>query len=108
MEKLKLTDDQKKEIRLAYVSFQDRTRKARNTLMGLSDEKRTMLISGKIDQARLAKLDEETTKLSSDVMGEHLKMNREHLSNLTPEQVNLLAEFLAKKGPARGPRMVGR
>ena len=108
IEKLKLTDDQLKQMRLAYVEFKDKTRKARNALMALHDEKRTMLISGKIDQAKLAKLDEETTKLASEVMGEELKMKREQLSKLTPEQVNLLADFLGKKEIAHGPKMVGR
>jgi Spy/CpxP family protein refolding chaperone len=106
--KLKLTDDQLKEMRLAYVDFQGKTRKARTALMGLHDEKKTMLISGKIDQAKLAKLDEETTKLALEVMGEELKMKREELSKLTPEQVNLLADFLAKKEIAHGPKMMGR
>lgn len=108
IEKLKLTDDQLKQMRLAYVDFKDKTRKARNALMGLHDEKKTMLISGKIDQARLAKLDEEIVKLSSEVMAEDLKMKREQLSKLTPEQVNLLADFLGKKEMARGPKMMGR
>lgn len=108
IEKLKLTDDQLKEMRLAYVDFQNRTRKARTALMGLHDEKKNMLISGKIDQAKLAKWDEEITKLASEVMGEDLKMKREHFSKLTPEQVNLLADFLGKKEMAHGPKMMGR
>jgi len=108
IEKLKLTDDQLKQMRLAYVEFKDKTRKARNALMGLRDEKETMLISGKIDQAKLAKLDEETTKLASEVMGEDLKMKRDELSKLTPEQVNLLADFLSKKKPPHGRKMMGR
>jgi periplasmic protein CpxP/Spy len=108
IEKLKLTDDQLKEMRLAYVDFQGKTRKARSALMGLHDEKRTMLISGKIDQAKLAKLDEEITKLASEVMGEELKMKREELSKLTPEQASLLADFMGKKHIAHGPKMMGR
>ena len=108
IEKLKLTDDQLKQMRLAYVDFKDKTRKARNALMGLHDEKKTMLISGKIDQAKLAKGDEEITKLASEVMAEDLKMKREQFSKLTPEQVNLLADFLSKKEMAHGPKMMGR
>ncbi len=106
LEKLKLTDDQLKEMRLAYVDFQERTKKARNALMGLRDEKRTMLISGKIDQAKLAKWDEEITKLSAEVMGEELKMKREHLAKLTPEQMDLLADFLGKGAIAHGRKMM--
>jgi periplasmic protein CpxP/Spy len=97
IEKLKLTDDQLKQMLLSYVDFRDRTRKARNALMGLHDEKETMVISGKIDQARLAKLDEEVTKLASEVMREGLKMKREGLSKLTPEQVDRLSDFLSKR-----------
>jgi Spy/CpxP family protein refolding chaperone len=108
IEKLKLTDDQLKQMRLAYVEFKDKTRKARNALMGLRDEKETMLISGKIDQAKLAKLDEETTKLASEVMAEQLKMKREHLSKLTPEQVDRLSDFLSKRKIPHGPKIMGR
>jgi Spy/CpxP family protein refolding chaperone len=108
IEKLNLTDDQLKQMRLLYVDFQDRTRKARNALMALHDEKRIMLISGKIDQAKLAKLDEDSTKLASEVMAEDLKMKREQLSKLTPEQVNLLADFFGKKEIAHGPKMMAR
>lgn len=108
IEKLKLTDDQLKQMRLGYAEFRDKTRKARNALMTLRDEKETMLISGKIDQARLAKLDEEKTKLASEVMAEDLRMKREQLSKLTPEQINLLADFLSKKKPPHGRKMMGR
>ncbi|MFH0826246.1 MAG: periplasmic heavy metal sensor [Pseudomonadota bacterium] len=105
VEKLKLTDDQQKQMRAAYVEFREKTSKARNTIVALRDEKEIMMISGKIDQARLAKLDEETTKLASEIMTQHLKMKREHLSKLTPEQIDCLSEFLTKhKGP-HGPKM---
>ncbi len=111
IEKLKLTDDQLKQMRLAYVDSQDKSRKARTGLVGLRDEKKTILISGKIDQARLVKLDEDIVKLSSEVMAEDIKMKREQLSKLTPEQMNLLADLLTKKkmghGP-HGPKMMGR
>ena len=108
VEKLKLTDDQKKEMRLAYVGFQDKTRKARTALMALRDEKEAMLVSGRIDEAKLAKLDEGLVKLASEVMGEHLKMEREHLLDLTPDQLNLLADFIAKKELAHGPKIMGK
>lgn len=108
IEKLKLTDDQLKHMLLAYADFKDRTRKARKALMGLHDEKETMVISGKIDQSKLAKLDEETTKLASEVMGEELKMKREYLSKLTPEQVERLAEFLSKRKIPHRRKMMGR
>jgi Spy/CpxP family protein refolding chaperone len=91
LEKLKLTDDQQKQMRSALVSFQDKSRKARSALMGLEDEKKTMMMSGKIDQSKLGKLDEDIVKLRSEVMSEALKMKREHLSTLTPEQLEVLA-----------------
>ncbi|HTY26007.1 MAG TPA: hypothetical protein VMC85_22955 [Desulfomonilaceae bacterium] len=106
IEKLKLTDDQVKQTRLAYVDSQDKTRKARTALMGLHDEKKNMLISGKIEQGRLAKLDEDIVKLASEVMAEDLKVKREQLSKLTPEQVNILADFLSTKKMGRGPKMM--
>jgi Spy/CpxP family protein refolding chaperone len=108
IERLKLTDDQLKEMRLAYVDFQDRTRKARSTLMALRDEKWSMLISGKIDQAKLAKWDEEITKLAATLMGEKLKMERERLSTLTAEQVDRLAAFLSQGKIVHGSKMKGR
>jgi Spy/CpxP family protein refolding chaperone len=108
MEELKLTGDQLKQIRLTYVDFKDRTRKARTALTELRDEKETLMLSGKIDQAKLAKLDEETTKLVSEVMAEELKMKREQLSKLTPEQVERLAEFLSKRKPPHGRKMMSR
>jgi Spy/CpxP family protein refolding chaperone len=108
MEKLKLNDDQLKQMLLAYVDFKGRTRKPRNALMALHDERETMLISGKIDQPELAKLDEETAKLVSEVMNERFKLMRELLSKLTPEQTNVLSRFLAKKDIAPGPPMMGR
>lgn len=108
MEKLKLTDEQLKQTLLAYVDFKERTRKTRNALMGLHDERDTMLISGRIDQPKLAKLDEETAKLVSEVMTERFKLMRELLSKLTPEQTNVLSRSLAKKDIALGPPMMGR
>lgn len=108
MEKLKLTDDQLKQLRLAYADFQDKTRKARTALMGLHDEKRTMLISGKMDQAKLAKCDEDIVKLASEVMAEDLKMKREQFSKLTAEQVNILADFFGKRPMGHGPKVVGK
>jgi Spy/CpxP family protein refolding chaperone len=106
VEKLKLTDDQRKQMRQAFVDFENKSRKARMALMGLHDEKRTMLMSGKIDQARLAKLDEEITELSSEVMSDNLKMKRDLLSKLTPEQIDRMAIF-SDKGDAGHEKKVG-
>ncbi|MFH1116941.1 MAG: hypothetical protein V1792_23745 [Pseudomonadota bacterium] len=105
IEKLGLTKDQLKEMRLALVAFQNKTRKARSTLMALHDEKDTMLMSGIIDRAKLAKCDEEIVKLAGEVMGEDLKMNRETLALFTPEQVEMMALLPGKSRPGPGPKM---
>lgn len=105
IEKLGLTKDQMKEMRLALVEFQNKTRKARTTLMALHDEKHTMLMSGKIDQAKLAGCDEEIVKLAGEVMGEDLKMNRETLAMLTPEQVEMMAQLPGRRGHGPGPKI---
>jgi periplasmic protein CpxP/Spy len=108
LEKLKLTEDQQKQMRTAFVGFQDKSRKARSALMGLEDEKKTMLMSGKIDQAKLGKLDEDIVKLRSEVMGEALKMKREHLSTLTPEQLEVLASPPPHRDVAHADKVMRR
>jgi protein CpxP len=97
IKKLGITDDQKKQIRALYVGFQDRTRKARTDLMSSMDEKKTMVLSGKIDQAKLAQIDEQIVKLRGDVMRERLKMKRDRLGLLTPEQIGRIADWKAEK-----------
>jgi periplasmic protein CpxP/Spy len=108
MDKLKLTDDQLKQMLSSYVEFKEKTRKTRNALIELHDERETMLISGKIDQPKLAKLDEETAKLTSEVMSERFRLIRELLPKLTPEQTNLLSRSLAKRDISLGPPIMGR
>ncbi|MBI4962390.1 MAG: periplasmic heavy metal sensor [Desulfomonile tiedjei] len=95
--KLGLTDEQKKQARGLYTGFSDRTRKARTELLSLKDEKRTMLMSGKVDQQKLAQLDDQIVKLKSDVMRERLKMKRDRLAILTPDQIEKLADLKAHK-----------
>jgi len=97
MEKLGITDQQKKQIRALYVGFEDRTRKARMELRSLKDEKRTMLLSEKIDQQKLAQMDDQVVKLVSDVLREKLKLKRDRLALLTPEQIGRIADFQAEK-----------
>lgn len=97
MKKLGITDDQKKQFRVLQVGFRDRTRKARMELMSLSDEKTTMLISGKIDQQKLAQIDDQIVKLRSDVMKEALKLRRDRLALLTPDQIERIADWQAEK-----------
>jgi len=95
--KLGITEDQKKQFRALYTGFSDRTRKARTELMALKDEKRTMLMSGKVDQQKLAQLDDQIVKLRADVMRERLKLKRDRLAILTPQQIEKIADWKAHK-----------
>jgi len=94
--KLGITDEQKKQIRNLYVAFQDQTRKARTELMSLMDQKKTMKLSGKIDLQKMAQIDDQIVKLRSDVLRERLKMRRDRLGLLTPEQVGKIADMKAE------------
>ncbi len=106
--KLGITDDQKTKIRALYIGFKDRTRKARMDLRSLKDEKKTMLLSGKVDQQKLAQVDDQTVKLVSDVMGERLKLRRDRLELMTPEQIGRIADWQAEKAfRSKGKRMHG-
>ena len=96
--KLGITDDQKKQIRGLQVAFRDRTRKARTDLASLRDEKKTMMLSGKIDQQKLAQMDDQIVKLRGDLMREKLKLRRDRLALLTPEQIGRLADLQAERG----------
>lgn len=96
MEKLGITDEQKKQFRSLYVGFNDRTRKARTELMGLRDEKKTMLLSGKIDQQKLAQIDDQLVKAKTDLLKEKLKFRRERLALLTPQQLDKVADWMAE------------
>lgn len=98
MKKLGITDEQKKQIRALYVGFKDRTRKTRMDLMSLKDEKKTMFLSGKIDQQKLAQIDDQIVKLVSDLVREKLKMRRDRLALLTPEQIDRVADWQAERG----------
>ena len=95
--KLGITDEQKKQIRALYVGFRDRTRKTRTELMAIKDEKKTMLLSGKIDQQKMAQLDDQTVKLVSDLLKEKLKLRRDRLALMTPEQLNKIADWQAER-----------
>jgi Spy/CpxP family protein refolding chaperone len=97
IKRLKLTDEQREQMRNLYVQFREKTREARMSTKALFDEKMTMLISGKIDQKRLAQLDEAMLKSRNDVRKEWLKMRRERLALLTEEQLKRLADFTARK-----------
>jgi periplasmic protein CpxP/Spy len=95
--KLGVTDDQKKQFRAIRVGFEDRTRKSRTALFSLKDEKRAMLMSGTVDQKKLAAMDDQIVKLKTEILAEKLKMKRDKLALLTPEQMGLLADFITHK-----------
>lgn len=97
MNKLGITDEQKTKIRALYVGFADRTRKTRMDLKSFKDEKKTMLLSGKIDQQKLAQIDDQVVKLVSDLLKEKLKLRRDRLALLTPEQIGRIADWKAEK-----------
>lgn len=106
LKKLGVTDDQKKQIRGLIVAAKERTRKSRTEMMSAIDEKKTMLMSGKIDQAKLSQIDDKIVKLAGELMRERLKTRREILSLLTPEQVERAADLqLEKFGRERFGRM---
>jgi protein CpxP len=97
MKKLGITDEQKTKFRALYTGFKDRTRKTRMELWSLKDEKRTMLLSGKIDQQKLAQIDDQLVKVKTDLMKERLKFRRDRLGLLTPEQINKVADLMAAR-----------
>ena len=96
--KLGISDEQEKQMRALYVGFKDRTRKTRMELFFLRDAKKTMVLSGKIDQAKLAQIGDQIVKLVSDVLRENLKLRRDRLALMTPEQLGRIATWQAEKG----------
>jgi Spy/CpxP family protein refolding chaperone len=92
-QRLGLTDEQKNQFRSLYVGYRDHTRKARMELRSVADEKKTMLMSGKVDRQKLATLDEQVVKLTGDVLGERLKVRRDRLGLLSPEQRSRAADW---------------
>lgn len=108
LKKLGVTDEQKKQIRGLVVEAKERTRKSRADLISLIDEKKTMLMSGKIDQSKLSGIDEKIVKLSGDLMRERMKTRREILALLTPEQVERMADLLLEKSGPGGFGKMGR
>ena len=101
-DRLGLTDEQRDKMREIKVAFRNQTRKTRVSLMSLKDEKRTMIMSAKIDQKKLKELDDAIVKAKSEIMTARLKMRRDRLSLLTPEQLKKLAETFDKRSHRRG------
>ena len=95
--KLGITDEQKTKIRALRVGFLDRTRKTRMELRTIKDEKKTMLLSGKTDQQKLSQMDDQVVKLKGDLLKEKLKLRRDRLALMTPEQIGRIADWQAEK-----------
>jgi hypothetical protein len=102
-EKLGLSEQQIKDLRAKMEDFGEQIRKFRTNLMPLMEEKRNMMLSGKINQERLIKIDEEILKLRSDMLSQRLKMERDRLLTLTPDQVKRLAEMMPNPEERRMP-----
>jgi Spy/CpxP family protein refolding chaperone len=111
MQALDLTDEQRKAVRGLMLNHRKETQKARIGLMTIRDEQKTMLMSGNIDLNKLADLDEQSVKLKSEIMRSKLKMKRERLKLLTPEQQEKLGDLIMNtrgRGGFGGPgRMRG-
>jgi hypothetical protein len=95
--RLRLTKEQKSQMRLLYTGFSDGTRDARTKLSSAISEKRSMLKSGKIDQKRLAELDDQILKARSEIAGERLKLVRDRLALLNAQQLNRLANLAPRR-----------
>ncbi len=105
-EKLGLSEKQTTDLRTQLTNFREQTRKIQDNLRPLMEEKRNMMATGKINQERLIKIDEEIVKLRSDMLREQLKMERDRLLILTPDQVKRLGELMPKPGERRMPGMM--
>ena len=103
-EKLGLSEQQVKDLRAKMDDRREQIRKFRASLTPLMEEKRNMMRSGKIDQERLIKIDEEIGKLRSDIFRERLKMERDRLLILTPDQVKRLSELIPKPEETDNPQ----
>ncbi len=91
--RLRLSGEQKREMQLLYTGFQDSTRDTRRNLASRLKEKKDMLRSGKIDEKELAQLDDQIVKLRSDMFRDRLKLVRDRLGLLTPDQTHRLARL---------------
>jgi len=95
--RLELSDQQKKDMATLFTSFRDRTGLARSNLASVIDKKKEMILSGKIDQDKLAEMDDRIATLRSDLYRERLKLIRDRLSLLNSEQLQKLGHLKAGK-----------
>ncbi len=102
-ERLGLTEEQRQKLRDLRTSVKNTTRQKRMQLVSLEDEKKTMLSSGKIDMAKMEKIDEEMVKVTGDLLRARHKAKRDGLAILTPDQLKRFGDLTAGQGEGFGP-----
>ncbi len=102
---LGLNEEQIQKMQALNVEFSNKTRNARMTLMSLEDERATLLAAGKIDQPKLAEIDEKIIKARADIMREQYRIRRDRLAILNEEQLKRVSKFLA--GRQHGMMLIG-
>lgn len=95
--RLGLSGQQWKNMTALYASFKDRTSYAQSSLASAVQKKKEMILSGRIDQARLVALDDEIATLRSYLYRERLQLIRDRLSLLSSEQLQMLGNLKAGK-----------
>jgi len=102
--RLGLSDQQRKDMATLFTSFRERTASAQSSLASAIDKKKEMVLSGKIDQAKLTEMDEQIAKLRSDLYRERLKLIRDRLSLLNSDQLQKLAHLKGGKICREAPK----
>jgi periplasmic protein CpxP/Spy len=108
LERLGLSDEQRQKMRDLRTNMKNTSREQRMRLVGLEDEKQTMLSSGKLDIARMEKIDEEILKISTEILKAKLKSRRDGLAVLTSEQMKKLGDGLEGGTLGAGPSSMFR
>ena len=102
-DKLGLSDRQAEDLRTRMDNHRAQMEKFRTNIRPLMEEKRNMMMSGKINQERLIRIDEEIVRVRSDMLRERLKMERDRLLILTPDQVKRFSDLMPKPEERRKP-----
>jgi Spy/CpxP family protein refolding chaperone len=89
LHRLKLTDDQKAQLKQLRQSYRERTQPLHQELRAKMQEMRQ---SGTFDEALVAQKLTETAPLRAKLMGEQFKLQQETLALLTPEQKTQLEQ----------------
>jgi Spy/CpxP family protein refolding chaperone len=95
--RLGLSEQQRKDMAMLFNSFRDRTDSARKSLASVIDKKKEMLKSGKLEQDKLAEMDDQIAKFRSDLYRERLKLIRDRLSLLNSDQLQKLGNLKGGK-----------